>query len=578
MTDLLPFQRLWVGFLTARIMVALTLLSLLLGKLLQQQGQQGQQVEMLLFALSASYFLIVTFERIVLRHSPPKPQPGLHWFPFIGVDLALVCGLQWLQHTSALNFTPLFGLPILMASVLGTLTLALGTAAAASLLLLAWYWWLGLQGHSDDSNRYLQAALAGTGYFLIAWLANQLAARLISTQQIAHRHHMDARTQREISELVIQNIQDGVLVVDRFGMVRLANPAALLLLGSQSRSTETAHDTPLTPPFFLSHIPAWLPLAEVAQQTLDFTQPQTADVDILHEDQTPMHLRVRAWRTCGPARGGESLCVMFLHDLRVMQEQLRTEKLAAMGRVSTALAHEFRNPLNAIAQASQLLDEDLADTGHQRLTRILRQNVERLTHVTRDVLDIATVRQQTLGTSPPAMTLELDDSVRQTVADWQTLDPARRRVHLGLDAEAHLVAFELEHLRRILVNLLDNALRYRSEAADALCVFTHVSVRGTARLEVWSDGAPLDRNVERHLFEPFSSSQSRSTGLGLYICRELCQRHMAAIDYQRLSHRLARGQVEGNAFIITFFRGPDFSPTMPFEPSTTIPVGGAVIP
>jgi len=567
MTDLLPFQRLWVGFLTARIMVALTLLALLLGKLLQQQ-----QIEILLFTLGISYFLIVSFERILLCHNPPKPQPGLHWLPFIGVDLALVCGLQWLQHTSALNFTPLFGLPILMASVLGTLTLALGTAAAASLLLMTWYWWLGIQGYSENNDRYLQAALAGTGYFLIAWLANQLAARLISTQQIAHRHHMDARTQREISELVIQNIQDGVLVVDRSGLVRLANPAALLLLGSQSRTPESAHDAPLTPPFFLSHIPAWLPLVEVAQQTLDFTKPQTADVDILHEDQTPMSLRVRAWRTCGPARGGESLCVMFLHDLRLMQEQLRTEKLAAMGRVSTALAHEFRNPLNAIAQASQLLDEDLHDSSHQRLIRILRQNVERLTHVTRDVLDIATVRQQPPNSLPPAMTLELDDTVRQTVADWQTLDPTRRRVHLGLDAETHLVAFEPEHLRRILVNLLDNALRYRSEAADALCVFTHVSVRGTARLEVWSDGAPLDRNVERHLFEPFSSSQSRSTGLGLYICRELCQRHMASIDYLRLSHRLARGQVEGNAFIITFFRGPDFSPTLPVDPSTTAPL------
>jgi len=41
-------------------------------------------------------------------------------------------------------------------------------------------------------------------------------------------------------------------------------------------------------------------------------------------------------------------------------------------------------------------------------------------------------------------------------------------------------------------------------------------------LQVWSDGAPLDPSVERHLFEPFFSSHSRSSGLGLYICRELC--------------------------------------------------------
>jgi len=548
MTELLPFQRLWIGFLTTRIMLAVTLLALSLGKLLQQQ------VEMRLLAISAVYFLLASAQRLWLRRGPPQPQPSLHWLPLIGVDLALVCGLQWLQETGTLNFTPLFGLPILMASVLGTLLLALGTAAAASLLLLTWYWWLGIQGYTDNNDRYLQTSLVGMGYFLTAWLSNQLAARLVSAQQIVQRHRMDARTQREVSELVIQNISDGVLVLDRFGMVRLANPAALLLLGS----AKTQDDKPLTLPFSLSQIPALLPLADVAQNTLDVAKPQTVDVDILHEDH--MNLRVRTWHT----HESESLCVMFLHDLRVLQAQLRTEKLAAMGRVSAALAHEFRNPLNAIAQASQLLDEELENPTQLRLTRILRQNVDRLTRVTRDVLDIASMRQQP-GCSQPAPNLELDKATRQVVEDWQALEPARRCVHVSLNAADHLVVFDPEHLRRILVNLLDNALRYRSELPEALCVFTHVSARGTARLEVWSDGAPLDKQVERHLFEPFSSSQSRSTGLGLYICRELCQCHLASIDYQRIPKPLTRGVTEGNAFIITFDRGPDFAPTQPLD-------------
>jgi len=499
------------------------------------------------------------------RRHPYKPQPGLRWLLFIGVDLALVSSLQWLQQTGSLNFTPLFGMPILMASVLGTLTLALGTAAAASLLLLSWYWWLGLQGYTYDNDRYLQAAVTGTGYFLIAALANQLAYRLASTYQAAHRNQMDAHTQREVSELVIQNVSDGVLVVDRAGLVRLANPAALLLLGSQSRATPLSDSdaSPLTPPFALSQVPVWQPLANVAQQTLSATKMQTADVDILHEDQTPINLRVRAWRTLGPAHGGESLCVMFLHDLRVLQEQLRTEKLAVMGRMSAALAHEFRNPLAAIAQAGQLLDEDLSEPRHQRLTHMVHQNVERLVRVTEDVLEIANVRQQYQYET--AMTLLLDDVTRQTVNEWQALDPQRRHVHLVLNALVQHVQFDPEHLRRILVNLLDNALRYCGSEPDSLCVFTHISVRGTTRLEVWSDGAPLDMHVEQHLFEPFSSSQSRSTGLGLYICRELCQRHAASIDYQRVARPLARGRIAGNAFIVTFFRGPDFSPTLPLD-------------
>ena len=64
----------------------------------------------------------------------------------------------------------------------------------------------------------------------------------------------------------------------------------------------------------------------------------------------------------------------------------------------------------------------------------------------------------------------------------------------------------------------------------------------------------MDKSVERHLFEPFFSSESRSSGLGLYICRELCQRHGASISYQRLTRSTLRGEVGGNAFTVDFRR------------------------
>ena len=64
----------------------------------------------------------------------------------------------------------------------------------------------------------------------------------------------------------------------------------------------------------------------------------------------------------------------------------------------------------------------------------------------------------------------------------------------------------------------------------------------------------MDKSVERHLFEPFFSSESRSSGLGLYICRELCQRHGASISYQRLSRPTARGDIGGHAFTVGFRR------------------------
>lgn len=536
-----PFLRLWHGFLTGRVMVALALL------FLQGLGAALNQIhEPVLMALCVGYLVATAALRVWAHHTPPPPHAGAHWLPSVGVDLAMFTAMQTL-HVGAMNFAPLFGLPILMAGVMGTLTLALGTTAAATLLTLAGVWWIGDRSGGDLTQRYLQAGLTGTGYFVVAYLVHQLATRLISVQQAAQQSQMAARAQEAVSARIIENLADGVLVLDRDNVVRMANPAALLLLG---------HETPLAVPFALAATEDWAPLRTLARRTFGHEQPQSADVDILQAGQRPLGLRVRTWLTSNPgdapsSSGGQPLCVMFLHDLREMEARLRTEKLAAMGRMSAAVAHEIRNPLAAIMQASALLEEDLSEPTHRRLAQMVQQNGDRLARIAEEVLDIARVQHQI--SHAPAAVLALDDAVAQVWNDWRAQDPARRVAQLSLQAADMQVEFDADHLRRVLVNLLDNALRYMGPHADSLFLETSMTSSGHLSLQVWSDGAPLDKSVERHLFEPFFSSESRSSGLGLYICRELCQRHGASIGYQRSSRELAgRGTVSGNAFIVSF--------------------------
>mgnify|MGYP001203945676 FL=1 len=216
------------------------------------------------------------------------------------------------------------------------------------------------------------------------------------------------------------------------------------------------------------------------------------------------------------------------------------------------MAHEIRNPLAAISQANALLDEDLQQPAQRRLTAMVRQNAQRLQHIVEDVLDIARVQGQ--GDAAELHALALDEETGAFCHEWAQQHAAGGRLRVELNATEVYAQFAREHLRRILVNLLDNAARYASRRAGAIQVETHAVRHGPVMLMVWSDGPAMEPTVRRHLFEPFFSSESRSSGLGLFICRELCERHGATIGHERTAREQAGQVVEGNEFFVSFRR------------------------
>ena len=228
----------------------------------------------------------------------------------------------------------------------------------------------------------------------------------------------------------------------------------------------------------------------------------------------------------------ERLCVMFVQDQREVEARMRTEKLVSMGRMSSAVAHEIRNPLAAIVQANALLDEGVDDPRLKPLIRMVQQNASRLERIVDEVLNICA------GAAACARGRSVQRAAQQVVAqicaDWDQRGgrAAPLALHLsevdaGCCVRGRASAPGAGQPARQRQSLC------RRIAPQSIQVITSRAPGGQVSLMVWSDGKPMEPSVERHLFEPFFSSESRSTGLGLYICRELCDGHGASIGFAR---------------------------------------------
>ena len=526
------YLRLWRAFITARITIAsvLVVLQAFIYAL-------GNITNIWSISLCAAYLVATLAVRLLTKPRPPGSTFDGQWALTVGVDVVVFSLLNFLP-SSGINYTPLFALPVLLASILGPVVLALGTAASVTLLLLLEAWWFSVHLAGDSSARFLQAGLSGSGFFAVALLANQLAMRLAGEEQLAKTSLSVARIQTQVNQLVIETLTDGVLVIDANGIVRSANPAARRLIAT-AEMTRAA-------PFVLATQAAWQPLVQIMRQTFVCKLPQAADITLSFPGRSARPLNVRTRLAAAQDKEEDALCVMFLEDLREVEARVRVEKLAAMGRMSAAVAHEIRNPLAAISQANALLEEDLHEAQHRQLTAMIGQNAHRLAKIVDDVLNIS--RVQVMNPEEHGTEIVLDETVARVFTDWTQQTGSTHQTRIALRANAVCVIFDPEHLRRLMINLLDNALRYASRSSHAIEVATGGSAHEQARLSVWSDGVPLEKSVQAHLFEPFFTSESRSSGLGLYICRQLCERYGAVIGYQRVF----RGITEGNEFFVIF--------------------------
>lgn len=477
----------------------------------------------------------------------------------ISVDIVAISMLYLAAGGIKSGLAILYLFPLAGGAILTPLVLALFFVSAATLVLLAENGYQLLNDNADISSS--QVGLYGAAFFIIIFAINRLAARLIKQETLARGRGRALHVQQAINRLVIADMEDGILVVDRKGRVLTSNPAAARMLGltfphvgDYGKLSDMVWLAPIAAAYS-----AWGARSGLRAPTQPNAQQQAPTfVFIKHTEENTLqggstimggrrelmtHLKLRFARVDADGLQ-EDRVVIFLQDVSEIENQAQQLKLASMGRLTASIAHEVRNPLSAIGHATSLLKEDELSSSQQRLLAIISDNVTRLNQMIEDILKLSRKAHQ--YHEPLSLSLLFED----LLSELNELHDIKDGMIAVSDMTPYKVRFDPLHLREIVLNLLTNALRYASGAVASIRVYIVAIPGHRLELHVQDDGAQISSAVRAHLFEPFYTTSNKGTGLGLYLARELCLNNSAMLNYE---YRMDEGQGSPSGrFVITF--------------------------
>ncbi|WMW79882.1 ATP-binding protein [Undibacterium cyanobacteriorum] len=557
------FWRSLQTFNVSRVLIALILITYLSVKSSRDVWQFDQAS---LLGITATY-LVLSIGFVILKARWTK-RFMLQLVMQVSIDLIIISTLYVGAGGSKSGLVILYLFPLAGAGILGSLLVALSFVSAVSLFLLFVNAYQVLQ--SEDSHLISQAGLYGASYFAVVYVLNRLARNLIGQEELARKRGFELSLQQSMNRTIIADMDDGVLVLDQNGNVFEANPAAERLLGLEHHEYASTGPLRIRDISYLSpivdemdkwkaghdpHTTAWLRNEGASFVVLRHQNRINSSEESYAEEapDTGTHLKLRFVSIDEDAmENNDGLTtprtIVFIQNVSDIENQAQQLKLASMGRLTASIAHEVRNPLSSISYATSLMSEDVHNEAQsRRLLKIVEDNVTRLNKLIEDILKLSRKAQANL--EPVYLVNALEEIVQEFV---ETRGIAPDTILLQDDGHFY-VRFDPDHLHEVITNLLSNAVRYASGKAHCIRLVMKISSSGRRELHIQDDGPGISATVRSHLFEPFYTTSSKGTGLGLYMARELCLNNHAVLDYEyRNDDTVILDFTPGGRFVINF--------------------------
>jgi PAS domain S-box-containing protein len=356
---------------------------------------------------------------------------------------------------------------------------------------------------------------------LVDGLVQQMAAAVRNARLQKEQRRLEAAeaaalavaAEREQAANVLDAVGDGIFLVDRKGVIRLWNRAAGLVTGLTG---EAVRDRPV-----VDVLPDWaalvarIPVAEHGATSRSATLPVRVGVRDL-------------WLSFSAVRSADGIVYAF-RDL-TSERRLEEEKSDFISTIS----HELRTPMAAVYGAAQTLlsrDKELTPEQKREMLEMVASQSARLGQITEAVLLATQLDRGTLSVEHEAV--DLGELTRATVDAMRPQLPPSTEVDVEIAPELGTASGARDRIQQVLVNLLDNAVKYGGKGPVSIRV---EPANGVVRILVADSGPGIPFAEQQRIFEKFYRSgpeltrASGGTGLGLYISRELVQRMGGRLD------------------------------------------------
>jgi two-component system sensor histidine kinase PilS (NtrC family) len=457
---------------------------------------------------------------ILVRVLPPAS-----WVGAVQVlcDVVMITGIVYATGLQDSNFTSLYLLIIIVASILFSrrsafLTSLLCITSLVSFSLLVQYGKLPRTSVSTPSTDNLRLWLLGNAFAFLAvgYLAGLLSLSLRRKSSELEQKREELQELQDFTSDIIHSMRGGLVTTDLEGRVVLLNRTGEEILGRSFAEVRGRDIREVSPDFWLpnmSSLPERLSLRREIEMRGSLGQKRFLGISV-----SPL-------RTRDATRSGYVFNFQDLTELRRLEQEVATkERMAAVGRLSAAIAHEIRQPLTAMAGAVKELGRLVPlEEDEKHLVSIVSRESERLNHIITDFLNYSREKSYVFQESDIRTlldeTLLLMEKKPGIDTNYQII-----RTFNGQSCKAQV---DPNKIKQVFWNLCDNALRAMPSGGTLTVGLEHVPE--WLRISFRDTGIGLDPGQREKIFEPLQSSFEGGTGLGLAIVYQIVQAHSGRI-------------------------------------------------